>query len=217
MTKTVYTRIQSKRDSSSNWENNNPILLDGEEIIVDTTDGYIRKKIGDGIKTYTQLSFIDEPLRTLILDKSNSTLQQAKDYADSILGSENFNEKYSTTEIVVGQWIDERPIYRKTLVFSSESSTFNNSHWAYYNFTIEEVSNMNMDYIINIRGMASCYSDQSVSAPTWQPIPRICPDAIAEYSIGVGDLNKDIVGVLFGSKYTNIPKIYLNIDYVKNN
>ena len=51
------TRIRNKRDTASNWETNNPVLLDGELIVVDTNAGDIRFKIGDGTKTYTQLPF----------------------------------------------------------------------------------------------------------------------------------------------------------------
>lgn len=83
MTKTVDTRIQTKRDSSTNWETNNPILLDGEEILVNTTDGEVRRKIGDGTTSYNNLPFTDESIKTLIDTKSNSILDQAKSYTDS--------------------------------------------------------------------------------------------------------------------------------------
>ena len=59
-------RIKHKRDTSSNWTKNNPIILNGEIILVDTSEGELRAKIGDGIKTYTQLPFSDEALRSLI-------------------------------------------------------------------------------------------------------------------------------------------------------
>lgn len=63
-------RIQTKRDTSANWETNNPVLLNGEEILVDTNAGEIRKKVGNGTKRYTELPFTDEPLRTLIGNKT---------------------------------------------------------------------------------------------------------------------------------------------------
>lgn len=66
MTKTVYTRIQTKRDTSVNWEVNNPILLDGEEILVDTTNGETRRKIGDGSTTYRNLPFNDINIQQII-------------------------------------------------------------------------------------------------------------------------------------------------------
>ena len=56
-TKTLASRIKMKRDTSANWNTNNPILLNGEIIIVDTEAGETRYKIGDGVKTYSQNSY----------------------------------------------------------------------------------------------------------------------------------------------------------------
>ena len=60
------TRIKFKRDTSSNWTSNNPKLLNGEIILVDTDSGELRAKVGDGVKSYTQLPFSDEVIRNLI-------------------------------------------------------------------------------------------------------------------------------------------------------
>ena len=60
MSTTLNTRVQSKRDTSANWTTNNPVLLDGEVIIVDTNAGETRFKVGNGVSTYTQLPFQDE-------------------------------------------------------------------------------------------------------------------------------------------------------------
>ena len=70
--KTVNTRILFKRDTSANWTNNNPVLLNGEIIAVDTTGGEVRFKVGDGTKTYTQLPFQDEFVRNLIAEKADA-------------------------------------------------------------------------------------------------------------------------------------------------
>lgn len=67
--KELQTRIKWCRDTSANWTSNNPVLLDGEIIIVDTDSGETRFKIGDGVKTYTQLPFEDEAVRNLINNK----------------------------------------------------------------------------------------------------------------------------------------------------
>lgn len=64
--KTIAARVKHKRDTSANWTSNNPVLLNGEIILVDTADGELRFKVGDGTKRYTQLPFTDEPLRNLI-------------------------------------------------------------------------------------------------------------------------------------------------------
>lgn len=64
------TRVKNKRDSVSNWTGKNPILLDGEVVVVDSTDGESRFKIGDGTKHYSELPFQDEYLQNEINNKA---------------------------------------------------------------------------------------------------------------------------------------------------
>lgn len=71
MSTTLNTRVQSKRDTSANWTQNNPVLLDGEVIVVDTNSGDVRFKVGNGTSTYTQLPFQDEYVLNQIPDVSN--------------------------------------------------------------------------------------------------------------------------------------------------
>lgn len=59
-------RVKNKRDTEVNWKKKNPVLLDGEIIIVTTTSGDTRFKVGDGKKTYNQLPFQDQKTRDLI-------------------------------------------------------------------------------------------------------------------------------------------------------
>ncbi len=64
------TRLVLRRDSSTNWANKNPVLLNGEKILVDFYENgtykYCREKIGDGVKTYNQLPFMDEGFKVPI-------------------------------------------------------------------------------------------------------------------------------------------------------
>lgn len=69
--KNLNARISWRRDTSANWTSANPVLLNGEIIVVDTAEGEVRFKIGDGSKTYTQLPFEDEVIRNLINGKSS--------------------------------------------------------------------------------------------------------------------------------------------------
>lgn len=71
-TKNINARIKNKRDTAANWEKNNPVLLNGEIIIVDTSAGEVRQKTGDGIKTYTQLPFDDEAIKAQITNHINN-------------------------------------------------------------------------------------------------------------------------------------------------
>ncbi len=70
--KTYDGRVMHKRDASANWTSNDPVLLNGEIIIVDTQSGETRLKIGDGMKKYTQIPFEDEAVRSLIANKADA-------------------------------------------------------------------------------------------------------------------------------------------------
>ncbi len=50
-------RLRNKRDTEANWEKKDPLILDGETIVVTTASGEIRVKIGDGAKTILNCHF----------------------------------------------------------------------------------------------------------------------------------------------------------------
>ena len=76
-------RILQKRDTASNWTSQNPTLMKGEIAIVDTLQGETRLKIGNGSSTFTELPFIDEPLRNSLQSKSgNNVVYQTTDSQD---------------------------------------------------------------------------------------------------------------------------------------
>lgn len=83
MIKTIQSRIAAKRDTSANWTSLNPVLLNGETIIVDTESGEVREKVGDGTSSYTQLPFQDEVIRNLIAGKVSA--QQGTEHAGKVL------------------------------------------------------------------------------------------------------------------------------------
>lgn len=57
--KFINARVQTRRDTLANWENENPVLLNGETVIVDTDDG-LRRKVGDGQTPFADLIYDDE-------------------------------------------------------------------------------------------------------------------------------------------------------------
>ena len=103
MSKNINARIALKRDTSANWTNYNPVLLNGELILVDTDNG-LRAKVGDGTKTYTQLPFTDEALRALItdVDNNNSAVVVTKNGESRLLDTFNIikltQEEYEELE-----------------------------------------------------------------------------------------------------------------------
>ena len=67
----LYARIKNKRDTSSNFELNNPVLLNGEIVIVDDSSKGIRVKIGDGVNTYNDLPFFLDDVLSEIKNQIN--------------------------------------------------------------------------------------------------------------------------------------------------
>ncbi len=56
------SRFQNKRDTAANFTTNNPVLLDGELVVVDTGSGVTRLKSGDGSSKFSALPYLDEPI-----------------------------------------------------------------------------------------------------------------------------------------------------------
>lgn len=54
---TLNARVKHKKDTHENWTTNNPVLLDGELILV-VIDGTTMFKVGDGVSHYTSLDFV---------------------------------------------------------------------------------------------------------------------------------------------------------------
>ena len=146
MSKNINVRIALKRDTSANWTNHNPVLLNGELILVDTAEGQLRVKIGDGIKTYTQLPFMDEALRALIteVDNNNSKIvlkDLINNAEDEVLGILNIirlsQEEYNS--LAAAGTLDPKAIYMteaanagntdelKTYIDNADATTLNSA------------------------------------------------------------------------------------------
>ena len=146
MSKNINVRIALKRDTSANWTNYNPVLLNGELILVDTAEGQLRAKIGDGIKTYTQLPFTDEALRALIteVDNNNSKvvlkdlINNAEDEVLEILNIIRLSQEQYNSLAAAGT-IDPKAIYMteatnggntdelKTYIDNADTTTLNSA------------------------------------------------------------------------------------------
>ena len=92
MSDKIDARVKHKRDTSANFTSANPVLLNGEIIIVDTDSGEVRTKTGDGVKRYVELPFDDERMKSLVNSKtgrvcsaSQPQSQPVNDYWDEII------------------------------------------------------------------------------------------------------------------------------------
>ena len=66
----INIRLKHKRDTATNWESKNPVLLDGEIVLVDD-NGTLRIKMGDGTTNYKLLPYFDAPMTAHITNQSN--------------------------------------------------------------------------------------------------------------------------------------------------
>ena len=135
MSTTLNTRVQSKRDTSANWTQNNPVLLDGEVIVVDTNSGDVRFKVGNGTSTYTQLPFQDEAiyneLNTKLTTPTGNQGQFLGFTANNVVGAVDaptstspFNTSYNgTLASGSGNWTSSGSQYYQQITLSEITST----------------------------------------------------------------------------------------------
>lgn len=90
----VYTqRLLQRRDSLTNWINNNPVLLDGELGLIDINGNYTQIVIGDGKRSFNDLPKIklnfDEPVTRIKLDSDELTICSYSTNSSSIVANKN--------------------------------------------------------------------------------------------------------------------------------
>ena len=69
--KTLLAQVKQRSDTAANWTAKNPIIGDGELIVVTTSAGEKRFKVGDGEKTFTQLPYTDERIFNNVVTSVN--------------------------------------------------------------------------------------------------------------------------------------------------
>lgn len=125
---------------------------------------------------------------------------QLKDKGDNLypIGVGGY-DVYSTSETIIGKWIDGRPVYRKVLTGTTPNGNVSVSHGI-----------TNFARILNVCGWVQSGSNGS------QPIQRVLPDALTQYGIGVGDFKSTTFllqvgtnGDIRGKPYTII------LEYIK--
>ena len=80
----INTRIRQKKDTAANWTSSNPVILNGELIAVETATGAIRLKVGDGLKTFSQLPFLDELIYNTIDSRITGVVDSAPENLNTL-------------------------------------------------------------------------------------------------------------------------------------
>lgn len=90
---TYNQRLLQRRDSLTNWINNNPVLLDGELGLIDINGNYTQIVIGDGKHSFNNLPKIklkfDEPVTRIKLDSDEPTICSYSTNSSSIVANKN--------------------------------------------------------------------------------------------------------------------------------
>ena len=95
MSKVIHTRIKQKKDTDASFSQHNPVLLDGEIVIVDTGSSGIKIKIGNGVSSYNDLPFFG----TIYAEKPEYSV-------DEIVGLNSVLEEDNNTISQMGQVIN---------------------------------------------------------------------------------------------------------------
>lgn len=109
ITKTIQATVKNRTDTAANWTSKNPVLAEGEIIVVQTSAGETRLKIGDGVKTFTQLPYTDEQIYNNVVTSVNGqtgdiTIKTAYQYAQDggYTGTEEeFSEKLASGLMII--------------------------------------------------------------------------------------------------------------------
>lgn len=107
--------------------------------------------------------------------------------------------KYSTTEQVVGEWIDGKPLYSKTVNFG-----------ALPNKSTKEVAHniSDLDAIVAVKGIAFL-NDNS----TFYPLPYTSPDALGDNILLI--VTKTLIRIMTGYNRSNLTNSYITVYYTK--
>ena len=87
------TKLLQRRDTLTNWINNNPILLDGELGFISINGEYTQMVIGDGKRSFNNLPKIklnfDEPVTIIKSNSGESAICSYSTNSGSIVANKN--------------------------------------------------------------------------------------------------------------------------------
>jgi len=163
---------------------------------VDPDTGKWRElETGGGGSTYTAGDGID--ITNDVISTDNMPDTDMSEIVTPLPGTMSRRAKYSTTEQIVGEWLDGKPIYQQTI---SCGGLKNNA------VTTKAHDISNIERIINLFGFAENASLGRLSLPNVSPISTSC--------IGLGATTSEIT-ISTGSDRTAFTTTYVTIQYTK--
>lgn len=98
---------------------------DGDTLIYNATTQKWENGSGGGTANAEEMTYAEYEALSQA-EKEDGTIRFITDYPDSGGGGSDSSIDYSTTEQVVGTWVDGKPLYRKSFVFSASDVSNNN-------------------------------------------------------------------------------------------
>lgn len=124
ITKTIQATVKNRTDTAANWTSKNPVLAEGEIIVVQTNAGETRLKIGDGVKTFTQLPYTDEQIYNNVVTSVNG---QTGDVTLDVSG-DCIQPDWNQNDDTQPDYVKNRPFYTgdpvETVLIEESTVTF---------------------------------------------------------------------------------------------
>ena len=116
---------------------------------------------------------------------------------------------YSTEEKIVGTWIDDKPIYRKTVEFSTSTLSAGENYVSHGLQNIELLMvNKDWSFLVN--------EDNNHKVTTWQFGNSVNTNAttISDYSCNIVWVDASAISIYIGSRL-NPKKVIITFEYTK--
>lgn len=242
-TKTIQATVKNRTDTAANWTQKNPVLAEGEIIVVQTSAGETRLKIGDGVKTFTQLPYTDEQIYNNVVTSVNGQTGDVTldipgggaDWAQNNPDGDGYVKNrpggYMTDPVItdidtltITSAKDEGGIYFAAVAV--ESSTITLSDYAIGDSVIVDFGGQSYSLTWqSIEGMPACGATVTGEAPDWSSAP-FCIMAVFQQEGGLrgyyvylqNAVTSPIQVKLTMAKQTpvKIPEKYLDLDSAKS-
>jgi len=120
---------------------------------------------------------------------------------------EDKGEVYSTTEQRIGTWVDNRPIYQKTLIIDGSSLSTG------YNSINHNIDNLD----IVVQENVTCYRSDNIRIQL--PLVPADKDSLVFWGIFQHDFSSTTANIYIGTSYSgnnaHVTKLYITIKYTK--
>lgn len=208
-TKTIQATVKNRTDTAANWTQKNPVLAEGEIIVVQTSAGETRLKIGDGVKTFTQLPYTDEQIYNNVVTSVNGQT------GDVTLA--NDSKSLGLASAAVGQIPKIKAVDSNGVPTEWEAATFSGSSSDYViNVTLDTIQSSIGNWILGY----SCTCDKTYAEvlAAYQSGAKVIAHVTRNKEITLSDGSKRTIPIINEAPLTRYiaAQNLLVFDYVHN-